>query len=132
MTGGVGLVYRGLLSKTGIRTGKPVAAARAAVMTAQRWGRLSAGFAGGTAFAVVLLGKGHEDNVARLIGAAVGGIAAVSTLDQIPSSVATFVAFTWVMNKLSDGQAQAMQDGRMREAGRKSKAAAVDNLRLLR
>ena len=26
----------------------------------------------------------------------------------------------------------AMQDGRMREAGRKSKAAAVDNLRLLR
>lgn len=132
LTGSVGLVYRGLLSPTGIRTGKPVAAARAAVMTAQRWGRLSAGFAGGTAFAVVLLNRGEEDQLARLVGAAVGGIAAVSKAEQIPSSVATFVAFTYFMGRLTDGQAQAMGSERMQRRVERAQKAAVDGLRLLR
>lgn len=67
-----------------------------------RWGRVSAGFAGGTAAAVVVLRRKEDDKWCQMVGAAVGGLAAATSVDQIPSSVATFVIFSYFIGTLAE------------------------------
>ena len=64
-----------------------------------RWGRLSAGFAGGQALATVLLPRCSEQTCA-LFGAAVGGLAAAPNVQAMPSSVLTFVGFSYLLSKI--------------------------------
>lgn len=79
-------------------------------MQGQKWGRLSAGFAGGRAFGQVWQG---EDNFqAAMCGAVAGGVFAATSLADIPSSVGTFVMFSYFIEKLTaNSKAQAQGSG---------------------
>jgi hypothetical protein len=72
---------------------------RASLLNAQRWGRVTAGFAGGRA--IGQLWRGKDDQVCAICGAVAGGAAAASTLADIPSSVFTFVAFSYALDKIA-------------------------------
>ena len=76
-----------------------VKAARASGM---RWGGISAGFSGGTAAAVVGLRKTEEDKWCSMVGSVFGGIAAASSVTEIPSSVATFVGFSYILGVMGE------------------------------
>ena len=78
---------------------------RAALLQGQRWGRVSAGFAGGRAAGQLWCG---EDGFAPAMwGAVAGGVAAAPNVAGVPSSVATFVAFSYFIEKLSNKQEDA-------------------------
>jgi hypothetical protein len=81
----------------------------AAWQTAQRWGKISAGFSGGRALGQVL--RRADDRIAAVIGAAAGGVAAASSVAEMPSSVATFVGFTLLFEILGPGAMTASADG---------------------
>lgn len=72
---------------------------RAALMNAQRWGRVTAGFAGGRALGQVW--RGADDQVCSICGAVAGGAAAASSIADMPASVFTFVAFSYALDKLT-------------------------------
>ena len=103
---------------------------RAALMNAQRWGRVSAGFAGGRAAGQLWYG---EDGFGpAMCGAVAGGVAAAPNLAGIPSSVATFVAFSYFIEKLTNNKEQQTQQaggsaarGNARLAPRKSSRSAA-------
>ena len=63
------------------------------------------GFAGGTALAAVALSRKEEDKWCQMIGSAFGGVMAATSLEQIPSSVFSFVAFSYVMGVMSERMA---------------------------
>ncbi|KAL1518489.1 hypothetical protein AB1Y20_002780 [Prymnesium parvum] len=87
-------------------------AARAAQATGVRWGGISAGFAGGTAAAALVLGRKEEDKVCAMIGSAFGGLAAASSLSEVPSSIATFVGFSFVLSLLTEKALDGAPDKR--------------------
>eukprot|EP00966_Prymnesium_polylepis_P275338 6361403-Prymnesium_polylepis.1 len=64
-----------------------------------RWGRVSAGFAGGRALGQAL--RGVDDSTCAMMGSIFGGIAAAPTLQAIPSSVATFAAFGYFIESFT-------------------------------
>jgi uncharacterized protein (DUF697 family) len=66
------------------------------LMQAQRWGRVSAGFAGGRALGQVL--RGVDDGTCAMMGSIFGGVLAAPNLAAIPSSVATFAAFGYFID----------------------------------
>eukprot|EP00967_Tisochrysis_lutea_P120930 scaffold198729_cov35-Tisochrysis_lutea.AAC.1 len=78
---------------------------RASLINAQRWGRVTAGFAGGRAVGQVW--RGVDDQVCSICGAIAGGAAAASSVADIPSSVLTFVAFSYALDKLTGGSSEA-------------------------
>jgi len=75
------------------------AAAAAALGTANRWGRISAGFAGGRAAGQVV--RKADDAFCAVAGAVLGGAAAASTVAEMPSQIAVFVGFTVCLEVLS-------------------------------
>jgi hypothetical protein len=77
----------------------------AAIATALRWGKLSAGFSGGRALGQVL--SGRDGTFASVLGSAIGGVAAATSIAEMPSSVITFVGFTLVMERLTAQQLSA-------------------------
>lgn len=81
--GAIGFLWR-------IRKGRVVAS-----QAALNWGKLSAGFSGGRALGQVI--SGRDGTFAAVFGSLIGGIAAANSVAQIPSSVATFVGFTLVI-----------------------------------
>ena len=78
---------------------------RNSLIQAQRWGRVSAGFAGGRALGQVL--RGVDDSTCAMMGSIAGGVCAASELSAIPSSVATFAAFGYFIDSFSNGNRQA-------------------------
>lgn len=73
----------------------------AAVQNAQRWGRVSAGFAGGRAAGQLL--RGCDDGYTRLMGSLMGGVGAATSLASVPSSMATFAAFGFFFDSFTHG-----------------------------
>ena len=67
--------------------------------TGSRWGKISAGFSGGRAAGQVI--RRADDSFCAILGAVAGGIAAAPTLAEAPSNVATFVAFTYVLEVMA-------------------------------
>ena len=78
------------------RTPGPIAAG---LQTAQRWGRISAGFTGGQAAGQVV--RKTNDKWCNIAGAFFGGLAAATSLAEAPSSIATFVAFSYIIDMIS-------------------------------
>ena len=83
------------------------AGVKAAMQTGVRWGRISASFAGGTAAAVLLLGRKDDDKWCQMVGAAIGGAAAATSVDQMASSAFSFVVFSFVIGTIMERQAAA-------------------------
>lgn len=81
------------------RKAVPALVIRAALMQGQRWGRVSAGFAGGRAIGQVW--RGVDDRWASMCGAIGGGALAATSLANLPSSVATFCAFTYFIDSFT-------------------------------
>ncbi len=69
--------------------------ATAAWMSAQRWGRVSAGFSGGQALGQYL--RGVDDRYCRLLGAACAGVFGAAAVADIPQNLATYLAFTYIL-----------------------------------
>ena len=105
---------------------------RAALMNAQRWGRVSAGFAGGRAAGQLWYG---EDGFGpAMCGAVAGGVATAPNLAGIPSSVVSFVALNYFFEKLTNNINKEQQTqqaggsaarGNARLAPRKSSRSAA-------
>ena len=92
-----------------------------------RWGKVSAGFAGGRAAGQ--LWRGEDDFQAAMCGAVAGGVAAAPSVREIPSSVVTFVMFSYFIEKLTaNGKGGAAKGGAQQLAtGRESaQRPAVD------
>lgn len=87
------------------RTQVPYFVVRASLLQAQRWGRVSAGFAGGRALGQAL--RGVDDSTCAMMGSIAGGIAAAPNLAAVPSSVATFAAFGYFIESLSASKSTA-------------------------
>ena len=100
LVGGVGFVFSA--GNNFVRR-LPTSAVAAGWGTAQRWGRVSAGFAGGRALGQWV--RGADDRWASMAGAVFGGAAAASSIPEIPSSIATFVAFSFVLDNMSPSDA---------------------------
>ena len=97
-----------------------------------RWGRLSAGFTGGASAAALLLRRPQDELVCALAGAACGGLAAANCVEQIPSTVLGFCAFTWLMHRLGNRAEAAVADPRVQKRVDSGSRAVVDDLKLLR
>jgi len=100
---------------------------QAALQNGQRWGRLSAGFAGGRALGQVW--RGADDFQAAMCGAVGGGVCSATSIKGIPSSVATFVVFSYFVEKVTAGSKDTAQQqkGAARPANRqRSSRPAVD------
>ena len=95
---------------------RPVWASAAA--SANRWGRISAGFAGGRAAGQVL--RRADDSFCALLGAVCGGVAAAATLSDAPASVATFVTMTLALELLTP------KDGEQKSTGSSDKSEGRD------
>ena len=83
----------------GARTAVPYFVFQAALRNGQRWGRVSAGFAGGRAIGQVM--RGADDSFCGYVGSIAGGIGAATSRSQVVSSVATFVGFQYLIDNLS-------------------------------
>ena len=70
-----------------------------------RWGKLSAGFAGGQAAACYALRRDDGDLLCSLIGAACGGAMAAECAAQMPGSIIAFVSFSYILHKMSSSAA---------------------------
>ena len=81
------------------RKAVPYFVLKAALQNGQRWGRVSAGFAGGRAAGQLL--RGGDDAWSRLMGSVVGGAAAATSLASVPSSCATFAAFGYFFDSFT-------------------------------
>jgi len=108
--GGFGFVFTALqesMARSGVsgaaRTAVPRFVFQAALANGQRWGRVSAGFAGGRALGQ--LARGADDSTCAMLGAACGGAAAAASLADLPSSVFTFCAFSYFIDRLSGNAA---------------------------
>ena len=88
--GTVGFLYR--FPAQLVKRAPVPAAASAAIATAQRWGRISAGFAGGRAAGQLI--RKVDDSFCAVCGAVLGGAAAANSMAELPGTVATFVTFT--------------------------------------
>jgi len=86
---------------------------RAAVLQGQRWGRVSAGFAGGRALGQVI--RGVDGSACAMYGAVFGGIAAAPSVAAIPSSVASFAAFTYFIESFSGGSSAASSEQKQKQ-----------------
>ena len=64
-------------------------------VSAQRWRRVSAGFSGGQALGQYL--RGVDDRYCRFLGAACAGVFGSATVADIPRNLATYLAFTYVL-----------------------------------
>ena len=97
---------------------------RNSLLQAQRWGRVSAGFAGGRALGQAL--RGQDDSTCAMIGSVFGGIAAAPSVAQMPSSVATFAAFGYFIDSFSSGNKPVSGE----QASKRLAAARAQRLRL--
>ena len=83
---------------------------QAALAQGTKWGKVSAGFAGGRAAGQVW--RGEDDFQAAMCGAVAGGVMASETIKGMPGSVATFVMFSYFIEKLTaNGKAGAAKGG---------------------
>ena len=83
---------------------------QAALAQGTKWGKVSAGFAGGRAAGQ--LWRGEDDFQAAMCGAVAGGVMASESIKGIPGSVATFVMFSYFIEKLTaNGKAGAAKGG---------------------
>ena len=78
---------------------------KAGLTTAQRWGRISGGFSGGKAAGQAL--RLPTERWQNLFAAAVTGVAAAESLSAAPMSVATFVAFSAVLDGMAPREGSA-------------------------
>ena len=78
---------------------------QAALEQGTKWGKVSAGFAGGRAAGQVW--RGEDDFHAAMCGAVAAGVMASETIGGIPGSVATFVMFSYFIEKLTANMAGA-------------------------
>ena len=95
--GTLGFAWRGaraLASSQSLKT-----ASAMGLQAAQRWGRVSAAFAGGRALGQVIF---KTDNAyCAAISASLGGIAAASSAAEVPSSVASFLCFSLLLENMA-------------------------------
>jgi hypothetical protein len=110
--GTVGFLYR--FPAQLVKRAPVPAAATAAVATAQRWGRLSAGFAGGRAAGQLV--RKADDTFCAVCGAVMGGAAAATSVAELPGTVATFVGFTLALEILAPSAGRSAE-GEMKSAG---------------
>ena len=103
LVGGVGFIFSaaGAVLK---RTPSPLAVG---VQAAQRWGRISAGFTGGQAAGQVV--RKANDRWCSMAGAFFGGLAAASSLAEAPSSIVTFMAFSYLLDYFGPPQSGGRQ-----------------------
>jgi len=102
---------------------------RASIANGQRWGRVSAGFAGGRALGQALRGK--DDSTCSMLGSIFGGIAAAPNPAGVPSSVATFAAFgyfidSFTANNRPEDSAQQLEKVRAQRARLQKQLEACD------
>lgn len=104
--GGFGFAFtavKGFADNAGVQGGAraavPYFVLKASLINAQRWGRISAGFAGGRAAGQWL--RGADDRTTAMMGSVAGGVAAATSVSQIPSSVATFACFGYFLDSFS-------------------------------
>ena len=57
---------------------------KAARAVGMRWGKISAGFSGGSAAASVVLERPEDDKWTSMVGSAIGGVAAATSVAEIP------------------------------------------------
>ena len=81
------------------KTAVPRFVLQAALAQGTKWGKVSAGFAGGRAAGQVW--RGEDDFHAAMCGAVAAGVMASETIGGIPGSVATFVMFSYFIEKLT-------------------------------
>jgi len=104
--GGIGFVFTAFneaKKRSGV-SGRAKAAVprfvfQAALAQGTKWGKVTAGFAGGRAAGQVW--RGEDDFHAAMCAAVAGGVMASETIGGIPSSVATFVMFSFLIEKLT-------------------------------
>jgi hypothetical protein len=85
------------------RSRVPYFVVQSALKAGNKWGKLSAGFAGGRALGQVI--RGADDRIASSMAAICGGIASANSVAEIPTSVGTFLAFTYFIDTMSGGSA---------------------------
>ena len=129
--GGFGFVFTAFSESTkraGVsgraRDAVPYFVLRNSFLQAQRWGRVSAGFAGGRALGQAM--RGQDDSTCAIMGSIAGGIAAAPSLAQMPSSVATFAAFGYFIDSFSAGSKPVSGE----QATKQLAAARAQRLRL--
>ena len=106
IVGGVGFVF----STAGAVVRRMPGPVGVGIGAAKRWAKISAGFAGGQAAGQVWRRK--DDRICHLAGAFFGGLAAATSLAEAPSSILTFMAFSWILDGIapSTGAAPAPSD----------------------
>ena len=82
---------------------------QAALTQGTKWGKVSAGFAGGRAAGQ--LWRGEDGFQAAMCGAVAGGVAASESIKGIPASVFTFVAFSYFIEKLTANSKKGAANG---------------------
>ena len=106
---------------------------QAALAQGTKWGKVSAGFAGGRAAGQ--LWRGEDDFQAAMCGAVAGGVMASETIKGIPGSVATFVMFSYFIEKFTanskagaakGGAPQQPQQRAVQSAAQSAQRPAVD------
>lgn len=100
---------------------RPIAAG---LHTAQRWGRLSAGFVGGRAVGQV---AGADERVCAILGAICGGAAAATSVAELPSSIGSFVALTILLESVAPSTSADDAGGPRRDARAEARAKARAN-----
>ena len=92
MVGSVGFVF----SAASAAVRRVPAPIRVGMGAANRWGKITAGFAGGRAAGQVVRRK--DDIVCSMAGAFFGGLGAAASLAEAPQSIVTFMAFSYVLD----------------------------------
>merc|ERR1719310_387867 len=123
--GGFGLVLTAFTEskkRSGVtgkaRTAVPRFVVQESIKQARRWGQVSAGFAGGRAAGQ--LWSGCDGMTAAMCGAVGAGVLAASSVREIPSSVTTFVAFSYFIEKMTNKAGLETQQGNVGAAGRQA------------
>jgi len=114
------------------KTAVPRFVVQAALAQGTKWGKVSAGFAGGRAAGQ--LWRGEDDFQAAMCGAVAGGVMASESIKGIPGSVATFVMFSYFIEKFTanskgaakGGAPQQPQQRAVQSAAQSAQRPAVD------
>ena len=105
------------------KTAVPRFVVQAALAQGTKWGKVSAGFAGGRAAGQ--LWRGEDDFQAAMCGAVAGGVMASESIKGIPASVATFVMFSYFIEKFTgNSKAGAAKGGAPQQQPRAAQSAA--------
>ena len=100
---------------------------RNSLTQALRWGRVSAGFAGGRALGQAI--RGVDDGTTAMMGSIFGGVFAATSLKAIPQSVATFAAFGYFIESFSSKNRAGSPDSKSSDRRLADELARRESLR---